>query len=110
MPSIGGDEGLRGYRTERFYGKSSFWNSTDLRLRFGSSYNEALPFTIGIFGGFDYGRVWEKDVKSRTWHYDYGGGIWFAPVDLFTFLRGAFIPVEKDEEKPRIVFKMGFNF
>ena len=110
MPSIGGDQGLRGYRTERFYGKSSFWSSTDIRVRFGSSYNEALPFTIGIFGGFDFGRVWEKDVESHTWHDDYGGGIWFAPVDLLTFSIGSFIPGDKEEEKPRIVFKLGFHF
>ncbi|CAN5551397.1 metallophosphoesterase [soil metagenome] len=110
MPTIGADQGLRGYRTERFYGKSSFWQSTDIRIRFGSSYNETLPFTIGIFGGFDYGRVWEKEIEPRTWHYDYGGGVWFAPIDLLTFSIGAFIPAEADEETPRIAFKMGFSF
>ena len=54
--------------------------------------------------------VWEKEIESRTWHYDYGGGIWFAPIDLLTFSIGAFIPAEADEETPRIAFKMGFSF
>jgi hypothetical protein len=110
MPTIGGDQGLRAYRTERFYGKSSFWQSTDLRLRFGTSYNQALPFTAGMYGGFDYGRVWENSMPSKKWHYDYGGGIWVAPVDLLTFSVGVFFPGDKDEESPRVTFKMGFNF
>jgi hypothetical protein len=110
MPTIGGDRGLRGFRTERFYGKSCFWQSTDMRLRFGSSYNETLPFTLGIFGGFDYGRVWQEEVKSDTWHYDYGGGIWFAPIDLLTLCVGVFVPGDPGEETPRVVLKMGFAF
>lgn len=110
MPTIGGDRGLRAYRTERFYGKSSFWHSTDIRVRFGTSYNETLPFTGGIFGGIDYGRVWEKHVESNTWHYDYGGGLWLAPVDMLTLCVGAFVPGDEGEETPRIVLKMGFSF
>jgi len=110
MPTIGGNEGMRGYRTERFYGKTCYWQSTDLRIRFGSSYNMTLPFTMGMFGGFDYGRVWDKDYPSDTWHYDYGGGLWFAPVDLLTLCVGAFVPAEKDEEKPRVTVKLGFSF
>lgn len=110
MPTIGGDQGLRGYRTERFYGKSAFWQSTDLRLRFGSSYNKILPFTAGIFGSFDYGRVWEPGMSSKKWHNDYGGGIWISPVDMLTFTVGVFLPGDTGEESPRVTFKMGFNF
>lgn len=110
MPSLGGKLGLRGYRTERFYGKSSIWHDTDLRIRLGSSYNPTLPLTYGIFGGFDYGRVWLDGESSGNWHYDYGGGIWVAPVDVLTIAAGAFIPKEKKEEKPRIAVQLGFWF
>ncbi|GGN02350.1 hypothetical protein GCM10010967_41240 [Dyadobacter beijingensis] len=109
-PQIGGKLGLRGYRTERFYGKSSFWHDTDLRLKLGSSYNPVLPLTFGIFGGFDYGRVWLENESSDQWHYDYGGGIWLSPVDALTIAAGAFIPKEKKEEKPRIAIQLGFWF
>jgi outer membrane protein assembly factor BamA len=110
MPNIGGKLGLRGYRTERFYGKSSLWHDTDLRLRLGSSYNPTLPLTYGIFGGFDYGRVWLDGESSDKWHYNYGGGIWLSPVDALTIAAGAFIPKEKNEEKPRIAVQLGFWF
>jgi hypothetical protein len=110
MPSIGGNRGLRGFRTERFYGNSSFWHSTDLRFRFGSSVNKTLPFTFGMFTSFDYGRVWEKEVSSSTWHFNYGGGLWFAPVDIITISLGTYVAGGKNEEKPRIVLKVGFGF
>ncbi|NIJ53139.1 hypothetical protein FHS68_002309 [Dyadobacter arcticus] len=111
MPTIGGKQGLRGYRTERFYGKSSIWHDTDLRVRLGSSYNPTLPLTYGVFGNFDYGRVWLGDNDpTENWHYNYGGGIWLAPVDILTFAVGAFIPKEKKEESPRIALQIGFWF
>jgi hypothetical protein len=111
MPTIGGQRGLRGYRTERFYGKSSLWHDTDLRVRIGSSYNPTLPLTYGVFGSFDYGRVrLGDDDPSKSWHYSYGGGIWLAPVDILTLAVGAFIPKEQKEEKPRIAFQLGFWF
>ncbi|WP_031529086.1 metallophosphoesterase [Dyadobacter crusticola] len=110
MPVIGGRQGLRGYRTERFYGTSSFWHATDLRVRLGSSTNPALPLTYGVFGSFDHGRVWLEDNPSSNWHFNYGGGIWLAPVDMVTIAAGAFIPKEKAEEKPRISVQLGFWF
>jgi hypothetical protein len=110
MPTLGGNQGLRGYRTERFYGNSSFWQATDLRLKIGSSYNPTLPLSYGIFGSFDHGRVWLENYPSGNWHYSYGGGIWAAPVDMLTLAVGAFIPKEKHEEKPRISFQIGYWF
>ncbi|MEJ1237479.1 metallophosphoesterase [Chryseolinea sp. T2] len=110
MPSIGGSMGLRGYRTERFYGDIMFWQSTDLRVRIASSRNPIVPFTVGLYGGFDYGRVWLKGENSDTWHNSYGGGLWFMPVDALVFSFGLFMPKEEDEESPRFVFKLGFNF
>ena len=110
MPSIGGSMGLRGYRTERFYGDIMFWQSTDVRVRLTSSGNNILPFTLGLYGGFDYGRVWLKGEKSEAWHNSYGGGLWFAPVDALVFTFGLFMPKEQAEESPRFVFKLGFAF
>lgn len=110
MPTIGGQQGLRGYRTERFYGNRAFWQTTDLRVRLTSSTNPILPFTIGVFGSFDYGRVWLKGESSESWHNSYGGGLWTSPVDALIFSIGAFIPKEQFEESPRVVFRVGFGF
>jgi hypothetical protein len=110
MPTIGSQLGLRGYRTQRFYGQSIFWHSTDLRVRLISSYNRVLPLTTGLFGAFDYGRVWTDDDPSNNWHYSYGGGVWVAPVDALTFSVGVFFPKESAEQSPWIVGKLGFSF
>lgn len=110
LQTIGGQEGVRGYRRERFYGKTSAWHSTDVRVRLKSSYNPVVPLTMGLFGSFDYGRVWLDDDPSETWHYSYGGGLWVAPVDALIFSLGTFIPRESFEESPRVVFKLGFGF
>lgn len=110
MPAIGGSMGLRGYRTERFYGDAMFWQSTDLRMRITSSRNSIVPFTVGLYGGFDYGRVWLKGEDSDEWHNSYGGGLWLTPVDALVFSFGLFMPKEHEEESPRFVFKLGFNF
>lgn len=109
-PTLGGSLGLRGYRTERFYGDIMYWQSTDLRARIARSRNNIIPFTLGVFGSFDYGRVWLKGEKSETWHNSYGGGIWVAPVDAVVLSLGLFMPKEEFEESPRIVFRLGFSF
>ena len=110
LPTIGGQLGLRAYRFQRFYGKTTFFQSTDLRIRLLSSYNPTLPLTLGITGSFDYGRVWESNDPSDNWHYSYGGSIWIAPVDVLVISLGTFIPKEGFEESPRFVFKLGFGF
>lgn len=111
-PTIGGEGPLRGYREQRFYGNSAFYANSDLRLKLFTTNNRVLPYTMGLFGGFDIGRVWTDDVEdeSEDWHYSYGGGLWFSPLDAFTLSLGAFIPREDTEESLRIVFKGGFSF
>ena len=109
-PRLGGRESLRGYRSERFYGKTIFWQNIDLRAKLFSNYNQTLPFTFGIYAGFDHGRVWVSEDTSNQWHYNYGGGFWIAPVDVLTFSFGAFQPREDFEEGPRFTFKLGLGF
>ncbi|OQD42258.1 hypothetical protein BUL40_10820 [Croceivirga radicis] len=89
-PSLGGNNGLRGFRDERFSGNSYFYQSTDLKLRL-KQYNTAItPVTIGLFGGFDYGRVWAKNKDSSIWHISQGGGIWVSTLKAFSFNLGYF--------------------
>ena len=101
---------LRGYRSDRFFGKTAYWQNLDLRAKLFSSYNRTLPFTLGLFTGFDYGKVWVEGVNSDTWHYSYGGGIYIAPVDLLTMSFGLYQPREENEDSPRFTFKMGMGF
>ncbi|MEM6964199.1 MAG: metallophosphoesterase [Bacteroidota bacterium] len=87
---------LRGYRAERFYGNTTFFHNSEVRIKLFSSTNRILPFTVGVHGGYDYGRVWIDDEDSDKWHSGYGGGIWFSPVNALLF-RGEYFISEEDQ-------------
>lgn len=89
-PSIGGDNGLRGFRDERFTGRSTFYQSSDLKWRLKRYITAVSPVTIGMFAGFDYGRVWSSNESSNTWHTSQGGGIWISSLKALTFNIGYF--------------------
>ena len=82
--TVGGDTDLRGFRNQRFSGKSALYQSTDLRWNLGKVKNGFAPIRYGVFGGFDYGRVWVPNEVSDKWHQAYGGGIWINGVNLVT--------------------------
>ena len=80
LTSIGGTETVRGYRRDRFWGKSSFYNSNELQWLFNFRSN-LFNGRAGLVGFFDQGRVWQPGEASDTWHKGYGGGIMFAPFN-----------------------------
>lgn len=104
--SIGGDTGLRGYRNDRFAGKTSFYQSTDLKWRIKEYITAIAPITIGVFGGFDYGRVWMPGEDSHTWHNSVGGGFWMGSLNAFSVKAGYFV----SEEDAIIQVGLGFGF
>lgn len=93
-PSIGGDNGLRGYRDERFTGKTSFTQSSNLLVRVKKIVTAVVPITFGVYGGFDYGRVWVPNDTSNTWHTSYGGGLWIGALNALGFNVGYFVSEE----------------
>ena len=105
-PSIGGNNGLRGYRNERFTGKTTFYHSTDLKLRLKRYITAVAPITIGVYGGFDYGRVWVDNDNSNTLHTSYGGGFWVGSLNAFALNAGYFL----SEEDAIIQVGLGFQF
>lgn len=82
--TLGGDTDLRGYRNQRFTGKQSYLQTTDLRLTLGRFKSSIIPLKYGIFGGYDYGRVWIKNDSSEKWHQSAGGGLWLNGVEALT--------------------------
>lgn len=103
---LGGDTGLRGYRNERFTGKTSFAAGADIRYSFNEFNTAFLPFQIGIFVGGDVGRVWGKRFDSELWHNDYGGGLWVTSANA---INGTF-SLFNGEDGPRFSFGFGFTF
>lgn len=89
-PSIGGLNGLRGFRDERFSGKSYFYQQSDIKLRLKRYVTAVSPVTIGVYGGFDYGRVWQPNEDSNIWHTSQGGGFWISSLKALTFNIGYF--------------------
>lgn len=78
--TIGGAVNLRGYRRDRFWGKSAYWNMNDLRFisNIKSYYYRGKA---GLIVFFDDGRVWMPGENSNTIHADIGAGITLAPFN-----------------------------
>jgi hypothetical protein len=93
-PSIGGNNGLRGYRNERFTGETSFYHTSDLKLLIAKLTTSVIPITFGMYGGFDYGRVWSDVDTSDTMHTSYGGGIWLSGLNSLGLKAGYFVSEE----------------
>ena len=105
-PSLGGNNGLRGFRDERFTGGTYFYQTTDLRYRIKKYVTAVAPITIGVYGGFDYGRVWQKDEDSNIWHTSQGAGIWISGFNFLSANAGYFNSVEGN----LVQVGLGFQF
>lgn len=103
-PSIGGSNGLRGFRDERFSGKTYFYQTTDLRVRLKRYMTAIAPITVGMYGGFDYGKVWYKNEDSNKWHTSQGAGLWASGFNFLSFNLGYFNSVEGN------ILQVGFGF
>lgn len=104
--SVGGKDGLRGYRNERFSGKNSYYQNTDFRLNLFKFNAGLVPAKFGIFSGFDYGRVWLNNDNSNKWHSSIGGGIYANGAGLFTLQTSYF----SSNDGGRFMFGLGFGF
>ena len=104
--SIGGTDGLRGFRNQRFTGKTAYYQNTDIRFSLRKKRTSILPMALGFFGGFDYGRVWYPELSSKRWHTSYGGGFFLNASDIITINTALF----SSEDGPRFSFGLGFGF
>ncbi|WP_299114447.1 metallophosphoesterase [uncultured Winogradskyella sp.] len=104
--TLGAKTGLRGYRFQRFTGKSAFSQSTDIRWNFGNLKTGLLPIHIGIYGGVDYGRVWLDNDDSDKWNNSFGGGFFVNMAKMMTANLSAF----NSDDGLRLAFQLGFGF
>lgn len=103
---IGGESGMRGYRTDRFTGKRSLVASADVRYSFPSFNTRLWPLQVTVFGGGDLGRVWVKGDFSDKWHNDYGGGLRLTGAESLSGTLNLFT----GEDGSRFSFALGYNF
>ena len=104
--NIGGFDGLRGFRNQRFTGKKAYYQNTDLRYSLKRMKTGLLPVTMGVYAGYDYGRVWLPNEDSDTWHNSYGGGFFFNASDIMSLTLAYF----DSADGPRFMFGLGFGF
>ncbi len=104
--TLGGSKGLRAYREERFTGNSALAFSGDLRYSFNKFKTGIMPLQLGVFGGYDIGRVWYDDNDIDVWHDDFGGGLWLNAVDTL----GGQLGVFSGDEGIRFTFGFGMSF
>ena len=104
--SIGGKDGLRGFRDQRFTGNYAYYQNSDLRYYIRKVRTGMVPLDLSVFGGFDYGRVWLKDESSNSWKTSYGGGMALGTVDMINLNAGIFT----SSDGTYFRFGLGFQF
>ncbi len=102
---IGQSNGLRGFRNNRFGGKSSLLFTNDLRIKAFTTKGGALPISLGLMGAYDFGRVWNPGEGDTRWHQSYGGGIFISPFDIMPI---SFYYLKSTEGTSNFLIKLGF--
>lgn len=77
---LGGPRNLRGYRRERFWGKTMAYVGNELRY-ITDMRTHFMNARVGVFGFFDAGRVWMPGEESHKIHTSYGPGFMIAPFN-----------------------------
>jgi hypothetical protein len=104
---LGYKQSLRGFRIDRFAGRSRAYNNSELRF-IKSNVNFGLfRGSLGLLVFNDVGRVWADNEQSTQWHDGYGWGIWIAPLNRLVV--GASLMYSK-EEKNLALINLGFQF
>jgi len=104
---LGGTDNLRGYRRDRFAGRSMLYNNTELRFKVAEFSTYLFPGAFGLLVFNDVGRVWADGERSSDWHVGNGAGVWLAPIKRFVVAAHV---VRSKEEKPMPYVTFGFQF
>ena len=102
-PTLGGTDYLRGYRRERFRGRSLLAQNNNLHIRLTDRISRKyFPAGAGVTASFDHGRVWLDNEESKKWHYNWGLGIWISPLNAFVISAGVYRSPESTELRARL--------
>ena len=77
---LGSEDNLRGYRKNRFAGRSKLYNNIEMRIRLANFKTYLFPGSLGILGFYDTGKIWADNDDSEKWLSGYGGGFWISPL------------------------------
>ncbi len=122
---LGGPGTVRGYRRERFAGRTAASASAELRIKLFDVNAYVLPLQVGALGFVDAGRVWADEAGScgvascdnlprlgaATYNGDglqlgYGGGLWIGVLDRAVVN----LTVGASDETTLVTFGLGFAY
>jgi outer membrane translocation and assembly module TamA len=104
---LSGTENLRGFRRNRFAGRTMLFQNSEIRVRLADFNTYLFPGSLGVLVYSDVGRVWADGEQSGRWHHGYGGGLWIAPIRRFVLT--ATVATSK-EERILPYLSVGFRF
>ncbi len=104
--TIGGKDNLRGHRSTRFAGRSSAYQSAELRAELFEFSTYVAIGTFGLLGFVDNARVWTDGESSNIWHQGYGGGAWTNLFDMIVISGWAGF----SEDDRTFTLKFGFQY
>ncbi|NJB84359.1 hypothetical protein GGR26_000104 [Lewinella marina] len=80
LPSLGRQNGLRGFQRHRFVGDGYFFYNTEFRTPLALIRSRIAPFAIGIRAFYDRGKILQDGEEARDYHSAYGGGVYVIPL------------------------------
>lgn len=104
---LSGKDNLRGFRRERFAGRSMLFNNAEVRLKLADFPFYIFSGSAGVLAFHDIGRVWSDGETTGRWHNGYGGGIWVSPLRRFVIVGSLAF---SKEERGLPLLTMGFQF
>ncbi|OAV46096.1 BamA/TamA family outer membrane protein [Lewinella sp. 4G2] len=108
LPSLGQNNGLRGFQRNRFVGDGYLYHETEFRMPVALIRSRVIPFAVGIRAFYDRGQLLMDDEKNEPWRTAYGGGFYVIPLSKsFTF---SVLAGFSEEESGLIQFGVGTNF
>ncbi|EQA43912.1 outer membrane protein, OMP85 family [Leptospira broomii serovar Hurstbridge str. 5399] len=74
ISGLGGRTTLRGYKQDRFVGRTMGWGNLEIRYKFAEFSIWGQHFAFNIVPFFDFGRIWDDEHKISTQGYKYSKG------------------------------------
>ncbi len=105
--NLGQNNVLRGFRKNRFSGRSLAYLSFEARVKLMDTKSYFLPGAFGVLGFTDVGKVWTRSNESKRWHNSFGGGVYYAAYN--TVLLSATVGFSKEEALLNFTIGSKFN-
>ncbi len=102
--TIGNYKTLRGFRAQRFSGRSVIYGNAEIRIPVTKIRSYLIAGDCGVYGFYDIGKV--NPQQKGSWHKGYGPGIWLNLFDNLLLSLGSGF----SKEGMVLSFDTGFRF